>query len=259
MKPARPKYDLEFFYTSFPERDLVEWYQWEFLRRNSEYRADYRDFSERHTAWLTRKGYWYDLTKRTKWTKAEERYFYLKIAPDIVRLCMKWHVVDLHPPQWRFSKHRTGRFALEKSSKPATGSAPELNWDRRLVKDLMKMGFTGDGGNARRYGHLILVEFDLHWPMKDQLDFAKRVLSRAQENFKLGLEKRGNHFPSGRRRFEDYDAHLRVWDLYQRRKSIREIAKMLSEKGSRVYSLQTIRDHLSAARRLISGHYTEIR
>jgi len=259
MKPARPRYDLEFFYTSFPHRDLVRWYQWEFLRRNPKYCAEYEKFNDKHKAWLKRKRYWYDLAKRPRWTNADEKHFRTKIAPEIVRLCMKWHVVDLHPPQWRFPKHGPRRYKLERSSEPATGDEPELNWDFRLRDELMELGFTGDGGNARRYGHLLLVEFDLHWPMKDQVDFARRVLARAQENFKFGLMKRGGHFPAGRRRFEDYDAHLRVWDLYQKRKSVSEIAKILSEKGPGDYSLQRVRDHLNAARRLILGHYTEIR
>jgi hypothetical protein len=259
MKPARPEYALEFFYTSFPQRDLVEWYKWEFLRRNPEYRADYKKFEQDHGAWLRRNGYWYDLSKRPHWTRSDEKHFYTRIAPTIVRLCIKWHVGDLHPPQRRFPKDSTGRFVAERPSGPATGFPPELNWDRPLMIKLFESGFTGTGGNARRYGHLMVVEFDLKWPMKDQLDFAKRVLIRAQENYKTGLQERGEHFPIGRRRFRDYDTHLKAWDLKQRDKSVAEIARTLFPTDHVDSVLQKVRDHLKAAQQLISGRYTEIR
>jgi hypothetical protein len=259
MKPARPKYDLEFFYTSFPVRDLVDWYKWEFLRRNSEYRADYKKFQDDHGKWLDRKGYWYDLGKRPKWTSRDERLFYAKIAPDIVRLCVKWYIADLHPPQWRFPKVQKGRYELNRSHQPATSVPPELNWDHRLVKEVLERGFTGEGGNARRYGHLLLVEFDLRWPLKDQLDFAKRVLKRAQNSYSDALQERGERFPSGRRRFEDYATHLRVWDLRKKGKSVAQIAQDLFPTNHYGSALQKVQDHLDAAQRLISGHYTEIR
>lgn len=259
MKPAHPRYDLEFFYTSFPGRDQAEWYKWEFLRRNPQYRADYKKFEHTHGAWLRRKGYWYDLSKRPQWTQNDEKYFYTKIAPTVVRLCIKWHVGDLHPPKWRFPRDPRGRFVEARPSGPATGIPPELNWDYPFMKHLFELGFTGAGGNARRYGHLMLVEFDLKWPMKDLLDFAKRVLARAQENYKAELQERGRRFPTSRRRFEDYDTHLRVWDLKQKKKSVPEIARLVFPCDSAVSAPQKVRDHLKAARKLISGHYKEIR
>lgn len=44
------------------------------------------------------------------------------------------------------------------------------------MRDLIEMGFTGSGGNARRCGHLVLVEFDLKWPIKDHLESAKKLI-----------------------------------------------------------------------------------
>jgi hypothetical protein len=259
MKQSRPKYDLEFFYTSFPQRDLVRWYQWEFLRRNREYKQDYAKFKHHHEKWLNRKGYWYDLGKRPKWSRADERFFYARIAPEIVRLCSKWHIGDLHPPQWRFPKHRSRPFSLKRSSGPPTGSAPELNWDPNLIKELLEMGFTGDGGNARRFGHLFLVEFDLKWPMKDQLDFAKRVLRRAQRKYRDATEKHEGRLRSRRRRFAEYDTHLRVWDLNSKGKNATQIARELFPTCHGDSVLQRVHDHLSAARGLVQGRYSEIR
>jgi hypothetical protein len=143
MKQPRPQYDLEFFYTSFPERRRAEWYKWEFLRRNPKYREDYKNFMSVHGAWFRARGYWYDLAKRPNWTATEEKYFYGKIAPEIVRLCVKWQTGDLYPPHWRFKRKRDGNFRPEKPSGPATGFAPELNWDLRLLKELWEGGGHG--------------------------------------------------------------------------------------------------------------------
>ncbi len=50
-----PEVRLEFLYTSFPERHQAEWYRWEFLRRNPNYRLDYERLIGAHGAWLARK------------------------------------------------------------------------------------------------------------------------------------------------------------------------------------------------------------
>jgi len=261
MKLAHPRYTLEFLYTSFPELDKVEWYKWEFLRRNPEYRADYKKFAEAHGKWLSKKGYWYDLDKRPNWEPSDEKYFYQKIAPEIVHLCQKWQIGDLHPPHWRFKKKRNWEvFKAERPSGPATGFPLETNWNHRLIVDLMEMGFTGTGRNARRYGHLVLVEFDLKWPIKDLSDFAKRVLIRAQSNYKAELEEQGFHFPIGRRRFDEYSTHLRVWDLRKgQHKKLAEIAEIVFPNQSKELGLRMVRDHLKAAEKLVMGRYKEIR
>lgn len=259
MKPARPPYELEFFVTSFPERRLAEWYQWEFLRRNPEYRADYKRFVDTHGKWLGRKGYWNDLSRSLKWTKADEKYYFSKIVPDIVLLCAKWRISDVDPPERRYAKNGGGRFRPDRPSRPATGLEPELIWDYPLMKELIGLGFTGRGGSARRKGHLLLIEFDLKWPLKDQVDYTKRILKRALDNYNFMSQKHRKRIPTGRRRFDDYDIHLKAWDLNERGKSAAQIARKLFPLDHGDSALQKVRDHVDAARRLICGRYTEIR
>jgi hypothetical protein len=200
-----------------------------------------------HGKWLGRKGYWNDLSRSLKWTKADEKYYFSKIAPDIVLLCAKWQISDVDPPERRYAKKGGGRFRPDRPFRPATGLAPELLWDFPLMKELMGLGFTGRGGSARRKGHLLLIEFDLKWPLKDQLDFAKRILKRALDNYNLRLQERGKRKPTGRRRFDDYDAHLKAWDLSQRGKSHAQIAQKLFPLDHGDSALQKVRDHVDAA------------
>jgi hypothetical protein len=95
--------------------------------------------------------------------------------------------------------------------------------------------------------------------MRDLVDCAKRILSSAQNNYKHGLQKRGGHLPTSRRRFTDFDMHLKVWDLKQKRKRLTEIADLVFSSYSRESALARVRDHLKAAEKLISSHYREIR
>jgi hypothetical protein len=260
MKPARRDFAIEFIYTMYPGPHEVAWYKWEFVRRNPAYQADYQKFMRTFGTWFKRKGFWYDQQPWDKtWTKADEEAFYSKIAPVISQLCHKWKIGNLYSPRWRFNR-KTGmrRVAGKEDMCPPTAISPEINWGFDLRGRLMEMGFTGNANSARRYRNLVLVEFDLNWPMKDLVRYAKYVLTRAVENYideqdQLGLKRRRS-----RRRFSDYDVHLKIWDLAQQNKSVPEITSLIFPHESRDASRQKVRDHLKAAKKLIEGGYAEI-
>jgi hypothetical protein len=260
MKSSRPKYSLEFIYTGHPVPYQVAWYKWEFLRRNLEYQADYKEFIEKFRSWFSPRGFWYDTDRRqATWSKADEDHFYENIAPAIFHLCKKWEIGNLFPPEWRFHKKRGTRMIGSREVDPPTGIDPELNWDFDVMKEIMEMGFTGTADSARRYKNLVLVEFDLNRPMKDLVWYAKYVLTRAGENYRAERAELGLKVPSGRRRrLEDYAVHLAVWDLKQRGKSVSDIAALKFSVESPHTAVQKVRDHLKAAQKLISGGYTEI-
>ncbi len=73
------------------------------------------------------------------------------------------------------------------------------------------------------------------------------------------MEEQGVRLSRGRRRFNDYQLHLRVWDLKHEGKSNAEIARLVFPKYSPDSALSRVRDHLKAANKLISGQYREIR
>jgi len=257
MKRARPQFRTEFIYTTYPWPHQVSWYKWEFLRRNTEYHADYRKFIELFGAWFDKNGYWYDLEKREKcWGRRGEEYFYFRIFPEISRLCHKWEIGNLFPPHWKFSRRTSFRkVAKTREMLPPTSIAPELNWDLEHMSDLIEKGFTGTADSAYRYGNLVRIEFDLNRPLKDLLKYASYVLGRAMNNYSDEARELGLKTPRGRRRLADYDLHLRVWDLNEKGTPLTKIVESLPG----VNSVQSIHDHLRAARRLIAGGYKEIR
>jgi hypothetical protein len=142
---------------------------------------------------------------------------------------------------------------------PPTGIAPELNWDFAYMQQLLEMGFTGTADSAFRYRNLLRVEFDLDQPLKDLLKYSRYVLTRAIENYKEELHDLGFKSPKTRRRLSDYETHLTIWDLSQKKRTATQIAEIVFPNETRNSALQKVRDHLRAAQNLISGGYADIR
>jgi hypothetical protein len=133
MPPARSKNRVESIYISNSGPYLAAWWKWEFLRRNSVYRADYQRFVDSFGAWFKRNGYWHELEHRhANWSKAEEAYFRGKIEPALIKLCRKWQVFDLFPPDWSFKKaHATGKMGTRELYPPTASPAASIS-DYRL-------------------------------------------------------------------------------------------------------------------------------
>jgi Family of unknown function (DUF6499) len=258
---AKQSYQIDFIHAQIPpQRKEVAWFKWEFLRRNPTYRLDHRKFVIGYGRWFRKRGYWYDYTTRLeKWTKSDEDHFYKYIAPKIYRLCRKWQIGNLFPPTWAFNR-KTGVHTIRgRDCGLPTDLPAEMNWDAAYLKMLFEWRFSTFTTSSRRIGHLLAAEFDLNWPMKDLIEYAKSTLTYAHEIYRHELKNRGIKFRTGRRRTEDYRTHLQVWDLSIRGKRPAEISAILYPTQSLEEGVRRVRDHLRAAKRLIDGHYKEIR
>lgn len=254
MKPAPSRklvYRMDFSHGGQFE---AERYRWEFLRRNSEYCADYSEFMCRFGAWLLkRKGRWpHDEDDRTNWSKPEKKYYRTRVEPVLNRLRRKWQVSDLFPPEFGLEEWRA-----DKSGEGAIFPPTRFS-DVPVTRQHKRMGFLGTGFTTRHYENLLLIQVDLNSPMKDLLDHTRLVLRYAQKNYRTEMESRGHKLPKSRRRFEDYVLHLRIWDLKKEGKRNPEIAKLVFPNLSVESAFYKVRDHLKAANKLISGRYREI-
>lgn len=261
MNRAHLPYRQEFIYTQDPLPHSVAWFKWEFLRRNPGYGRDYKKFKVKFGEWFRQRGYWYDYDRRQdEWSGVDEDYFYDEIAPEIARLCRKWQIGNLFPPSWQFSRKNGTRKVGSRELGPPTGIAPELNWDVTYMQQLLEMGFTGTADSAFRYRNMLRVEFDLDRPLKDLVEYSRYVLIRAIENYKKEeMQDLGFKTPKSRRRLEDYETHLKIWDLRKKKKTVTQIAEIVFPNEIRDSALQKVRDHLRATQKLISGGYAEIR
>ena len=229
-------------------------YRWEFLRRNPQYCKDYNEFMGCFGAWLLkRKGRWpHDEDDRANWTKSEKRHFQTKIAPALNRLRRKWHVSDLFPPDFGWED-----WQAIKGDEGAT-FPPDRFSDIRTTRELKRKGFMRTSFSTRHYEHLLLIQVDLNSPMKDLLEHTRKMLRYAQNNYRREMEARGVRLSKSRRRLEDYDLHLKTWDLKKEGKRNTEIARLVFPSLSVQSALYKVRDHLKAADKLIAGHYREI-
>src|SRR5712692_7118161 len=91
------------------ETRQVKWYQWEFIRRNPQYRGDFRGFMDRFGPWFQERGFWYD---RVEYQGEDQDYFFKVISPAEHEICRKWGINWLCPPDWSFP--RSGSY-LDKS------------------------------------------------------------------------------------------------------------------------------------------------
>lgn len=208
--------------------------------------------------WFEKRGYWYDYDRRLAyWTKSDEDYFYARIAPRILALCQKWEIGNFFPPNWKFDKAKgIHRISGYEWGLP-TGISAEMNWDLDFLSKLSAWGFTSNVTSGRRHKNILAVEFDLNWPMKDLITHVKRLLASGQKSYRKELAEHGIRPRRGRRRLQDYDEHLKIWDLRQKRWTLTQIAENVFGDKSE-FGVGRVRDHLKAARKLISGHYREI-
>lgn len=259
MKQRRPPPKVTSIYVPPPPRRIeVYWYRWEFLRRNPDYRADHQDFIKRFGTWLNLKGYWYEEDRRNAWTKTDEKYYRSKIFPVLATLCAKWKLSTLVPPEWQFDP-KTGMCATGPDTlEIPTMISPGWEWDDP-IEEAMQLGFSGTTDTAKRYQSVLLAEFDLRWPTKDLLDYAKRLLAYARKNYESELQQKGVAIPRERRQLQKYDVDLRIWDLKQQGRTVLEIAELVFQGEDPDSTRQKVRDRLKAAQRLISGHPQEIR
>src|ERR1039458_7286231 len=68
----------------FQEHQKIRWYQWEFLRRNPDYKRDYDEFMARFGPWFRKRGFWYQLQRGdAKYTSRDLLSYFNNIWPPI--------------------------------------------------------------------------------------------------------------------------------------------------------------------------------
>jgi hypothetical protein len=241
----------------------VRWYQWEFLRRNDKYQEEFAAFAACFGTWLRKKGLWFD--KDVTYVGKDRTFFIKQIVPQCKHICEKWQIVNPLSPEWTFDRHygahefRTGKYIFLPTG--VTAEFASARWDAagksysELIEQL-RMGKTIRP--AVREGSRLLLEFDLERPTEDLLADAKKIICSS----KSWLHYESKARPRVRRRFNDYDDHLQIWDQ-------RHPLTLVCDPKSKLHlslhprlqklTAQGVRDHLDATRRLIEGGYKDLR
>ncbi len=196
------------------ETRQVRWYQWEFIRRNPQYRSDFQGFTDRFGPWFQERGFWYD---RVEYQGEDQNYFFKVISPDEHEICRKWDINWLCSPDWSFPKF--GSY-LDKSD----GYEYKPGEHVYLPTGSRRASLAPVGEEERRF-RFIDTRIDVTWPIDDSLAGIRHRINLAREVYdeRFGQDKR----PKRRRRLDHYGLYLRVWDLRQEGKTFGEIAQIL--------------------------------
>lgn len=267
------------------EERQLRWFQWEFLRRNSEYRCELDALISQFGSWLKKKGFWYERDK--DYSDQDLIFYFNKVVPAIMAICEKWCICQPLPPDWDFDQH-TGLHYYRRGcavSLPTgyTAEAARALWDegedeiiglapqksepfsqRFIVKksSAIKPRMTKHATPSdRRY---LTVTLDATKPMNELMDQLKRELRLHRLRNAVSLPT-GSHLGRSRRRFDQYGLYLRVWDLCEREGlQFPDIARQVFPKETSPYArlnkaaIQKVRDHYRRAKELINGGYKEI-
>jgi len=239
---------------------LVAWYKWEFLRRNPEYRKDYKALVEGFEVWFRKHGYWYDQT--VTWNRKEFQSFTKLIAPRIKAICERWQIREPLPPSWSGSHYYTssGNFVPTDCSKEEAGQGwvfPEFLWsDAELQRRLPE-------STAFRYGpepdYDLTLRFDLRRPLDSLLREATDQIKSRKWKYNRKHTQPTEIAPAVRRRLDCYGTYLKVWDLKTGGEKFDSIGAVLFPGEPRATALQRAKDSFGRAQELIHGGYKELR
>jgi hypothetical protein len=243
------------------EGQLIAWYKWEFLRRNPKYRKDYDAFIRKFGAWFHKHGL---LEQAAYWSPRVWNYYGRAIAPRARRLCQKWQVIDLFPPDWKFSQD--GSYAYSSADHvllPTGYTSHEIRelWNatehrsQLTLKSVLKSIPTNTRGNIDRIRYYNL-RLDFAQPLPTLFAQAREEITQRKRRYDRAHPEPPTPRPAKRLRLAEYEQYLRIWDLWVKDRTFVEIGKVVFP--NQIGSAQRARDNHRAAERLIAGGYKEI-
>lgn len=230
----------------------VRVFQWEFLRRNSEYGRDYENLITRFASWFKANGFWYERNK--PYSVRDFVYYNNEICPVLKEICRKWQIADPFPPDWMFDSRGLHEYAPGWWAYVPTGETAESAahlWDYPTMQLLPEPDSAGHQvRRLDRKSSSVKRERPTDSPRYFQLRLdASRpmheLLAETEKSIEIHRKKHSEFFKSlpeqkGRRRLDQYPAYVKVWDLRAEGKSFSEIAKELYPREYSAYFKQSL-------------------
>ena len=271
----------------FRETQQVRYYQWEFLRRNPSYRHDYEVFIDKFGKWFSRRGFWYEREKN--YSDRDCIFYYNSICPVLKEICARWHICQPLSPEWEFHRERGKHYyAPQKSVSLPTGYTAEeaaALWDSNGVEIV---GLSHDRSEAfsRPFitrstkqqktkttrakqskvadSRFLVLRIDASRSQEELLDDVVQAL-RLHRNRNPQFFGNSEKHTRSRRRLDQYDIDLKVWDMRKAGLTFPEIAKQLYTLEYSSYPprknpiVQRVADQYRRANKLIFGGYKDLR
>jgi hypothetical protein len=240
--------------------ELIRRYRWEFLRRNQDFRRDFDALAARLSKGLCEHEWWHDLPANY----GDEHLECLRkvIAAIPFGLMKKWDTRKLVPYDWVFDE--SGRYELRPG---VFVEIPVRFWEsvRGEVGRIRESELRRE--SERRINVIDEVVPDEYWdediylrvritfPIETLISKIEAEIRKARREYKqtYGFLQRKEVHP--RRRFDQFEMYLKVWDLKQQGLSLPKIAKRLYPG---MHALDRVTDHYRRAKELIGGRYREL-
>ncbi len=257
----------------------LRWFQWEFLRRNPEYRRDFESLVKQFGSWLKKNGFWYE---RERARSDEDVLFaYNVIFPTIREICKKWQIAEPFSPDWQFDSRGLYEYAPSRRVSLPTGYTAEsctLLWDYGPVeavpdrsdrdafverfRSLRPRPAAKNSGRKSEDPKFLTLILDVTLP---QHTLMEQTLAAIRFHRRKHPQFQNVHPPRRRRRLDLYAVYLQVWDLRRSGSSFPRIASQIYPREYAAYPnpknpiVQRVMDHYRSAGKLIEGGYKDLR
>jgi hypothetical protein len=246
--------------TTLSER-LALWYRWEFLRRNREYRDAFDAFAAKHANWFASRGRWYD--PESKYSNEDRRFIREHMAGEVFSLKTTFDINRVIPYEWTFEK--TGKFELrpgvfvqvpDRVMRHRHGDVRSFAVSSLAEESGWCSGWEKNEDVPRSFwDSMIYFRVDITFPVETVLAKIEKEIRAARRTFRQTHGSLPRREVRPRRRFEEFDCYLQVWDLKKQGLSLPKIARKVYPD---IDALERVTDHYRRANELIAGGYREI-
>jgi hypothetical protein len=251
------------------ERKILH-YRWEFVRRNPDFRKELDSFLAKFYPWFQEHGWWYD--PEVKYNRNEKLYFRETIEPIERSLLRRWQIETLVPYDWHFDG--SGRYELRKgvivnlsghrldmevrhgAMRRLDEAELEIESKRRTPEYCFEGEIRGDDVPDSYWDRHIYLSVDIGVSVKHAMrEFVAEIRWARDEYKKKHGRLPGPRESRPRRRFDQFEEYLRVWDLKQEGLTLGEIAVRLHPGQA---AKDRVKDHYRRAKELIGGTYKKL-
>jgi hypothetical protein len=251
----------------------VNWYKWEFLRRNEEYQKAYAEFHERFRDWLDSHGDWVPSSSMEDDPQGWA-FFRNEVASEAAKIMERWDISDPVDPSLSSDRSEGGPngrlFVVSKSTREAKDSqfAPELlepplseEEKKRILKSRSWMW--GDTPKSAKELRFIDFQIDITDTLETIVSHLESRIDDARTRYRVQVGPLPEYRKRPRSRFDQFDTYLLVWDLRKRDLTFEEIAfelfpREMENRDYRSAVTKRVRSQFHRAQKLIDGEYRQI-
>jgi hypothetical protein len=267
-------------------RVQIAWFQWEFLRRNEDYKKDYAAFESRFREWFRENGNWFVETVESP-TPLAKAFFRSEVAPAAKVIMQRWGISEPVNPASNFDVNTGNQTKPGMNPMVPFFSPPEDQDDRDLralepelsaaekerISRAISIIETMDSFSSsakkpqsskkREDYRFIEVRIDITESLESTFQRVGSRIEEARDFYRVRVGCLPDHRRKPRLRLDQYNCYLKAWDLRKQGKTFEEIAREMFPRemqnaGRFSPAIKKARSHYKRACELVAGGYRQI-